>query len=396
MNVAGIVAEYNPFHNGHKYQIDTIKQRGFSQVVVALSGNFVQRGEAAIVDKWARAKSAIDGGADLVVEIPTCYCLAPAEKYAFGAVSTLENLNVVDTLIFGSESADEHLLKTLALEILQEQRVENRLKEILKSGVSFPSARETAVNEIYGEEFSKALKNPNDTLGIEYIKAIKAINSKMNVDVIKRTGVNHDDIKTKGNIASASKIRQMILNGEDYQKFLPDCSIDELQSAFKNKTCPVSLKAGERLILHSLREKNEKDFLKITDVSEGLESRLYNAANNACDIDELYALIKTKRYTLARVKRLVLNAVLGIYNYEMPPYIRVLGFSQNGKELLKEIKQRASLPMVSCLSDVKKLGKNAEDYFSKEAKYTDFYSMLMPKVAKTGAEFSKSIVKIKK
>lgn len=395
MSVAGIVAEYNPFHNGHKFQIDTLKKKGFSQVVVALSGNFVQRGDAAIIDKWSRAKAAISGGADLIVEIPTCYCLAPAEKYAFGAISALENLKVVDTLCFGSESADENLIETLALKILRDEKVETRLKEILKSGASFPSAREKAVNEIYGTEFSKILKNPNDTLGIEYLNAIKKLKSKMDFCVIKRTGVNHDEMSVSGNIASASKTRQMILDDEDYQKFLPEYSADEIKSAIENKKAPVLLKNAERMVLYSLRNKTQDDFLKIPDISEGLESRIKTAANTACNLEELYSLIKTKRYTLARVKRLVLSAVLGIENYEMPPYIRVLGFSENGKELLKEIKQNSDLPLVSCLSDVKKLGKKAEEYFNKESNYTDFYSMLMPKVEKTGVEFSKSIVKIK-
>lgn len=395
MSVGGIVAEYNPFHNGHKFQIDSLKEKGFSQVVVALSGNFVQRGDAAIIDKWSRAKAAIGGGADLVVEIPTCYCLAPAEKYAFGAISSLENLKVVDTLCFGSESADESLIETLALKILRDEKVENRLKEILKSGVSFPFAREKAVEEIYGEKFSKILKNPNDTLGIEYLNAIKKLKSKMDFCVIKRTGVNHDEMSVSGNIASASKTRELILDDENYQKFLPEYSADEIKSAIENKKAPALLKNAQRAVLYSLRNKTQDDFLKIPDISEGLESRIKTAADTACDLDELYSLIKTKRYTLARVKRLVLCAVLGIEKYEMPPYIRVLGFSENGKELLKEIKQKADLPLVSCLSDIKKLGKKAEEYFNKESNYTDFYSMLMPKVEKTGAEFSKSIVKIK-
>ena len=396
MNVAGIVAEYNPFHNGHKYQIDMVKQSGFSHVVVALSGNFVQRGDCAIVDKWARAKAAIDGGADLVVEIPTCYCLAPAEKYAFGAISALNNLGVVNSLVFGSESGDEDLLNTLATKVLRDEKVENRLKEILKSGVSFPSARETAVKEIYGERYANVLKNPNDTLGIEYINAINSLKSDMNFCTIRRNGVGHDDTLVSGNIASASKVREMIFDGKDFSGFVPKCSANELKSAFDNFTAPVSMKNGERALLFALRSKTQDDFEKIVDVSEGLESRLLSAVNSAQSLDELYANIKTKRYTLARVKRLVLTALLGIEKYEMPPYIRVLGFSQNAKELLKEIKQKADLPMVSCLADVKKIGESAEKYFAKEANYTDFYSMLMPKIAPKGAEFSKSIVKIKK
>ena len=387
VKIAGIIAEYNPFHNGHLYQIEKIKENGFDFVVVAMSSNFVQRGENAVIDKWARAKSALENGADLVLEIPTCYCLSPAEKYAFGGVSVLNNANIIDTLVFGSESDNLSVLQKFADEISENEQVNIFLKESLNKGEGYAYSLDKAVERVYGKEYSDILKNPNDVLAIEYLNAMKKTNASFSPTPIKREKVLHNAKRTVDNIASGSKIREMILKNEDFSNFVPNFESD----TFKNF---ANIKNGERIILNTLRNLKSEDFLKIPDVNEGLEQRIINAAKTAKNIDDFFEKAKTKRYTLSRIKRIVLCAVLQIYVYEMPPYLRVLGFSENAKLLLKELKQKAKLPIVSSFADAKKVGKEAEKYFIKEASYTDFYTMLENEIRQSGLEFQKSVVKI--
>lgn len=394
MKVAGIVAEYNPFHNGHKFQIDYLKNNGFTHIISAMSGNYVQRGEPAIADKWVRTSIALKNGVDLVLEIPTCYCLAPAEKYGSFAVEILNNTGIVNSLCFGSESGSIDRLLKLANEILDDEEVNERIKENLKKGITYAAAREQAVKELYGEEFSSLLKSPNDILGSEYLRALKKLNSNIKPLTIKREGVGHNDDETAGEFAAATKIRELIKCGEDYLPFVPRDTFDILALAEKKRIFPVSVKNGERAILAKLRALSESDFERLADVSEGFHNRLFSAANKAKSLEEFYSEAKTKRYTLARIRRLAINAALGIYSYEKPPYIRVLGFSENGREILKLMKEKAKLPIVTSYADAKKISPAAEDYFEKESKYTDFYSMLMPEIMPKGSEFGKGVVKI--
>jgi len=391
MKVAGIVAEYNPFHNGHKYQINSLRESGFSHIVCALSGNFVQRGDAAIIDKWQRTKMALENGADLILEIPTSYCLAPAEKYGFSAVEILNNTGVVNSLCFGSETGDLSKLNTLC-EFLSKPETDEEIGKYLKISKNYIEARERVVAKGLGREYLEILKNPNDILALEYLKALKTLNSNIAPHPIKRVGVGHNDTESFGDFASASAIREMINKGEDYSLFLPEKSLELIRERQEKLLFPADLERNERVILAKLRDLSATDFEKLADVSEGLHNRLFDAVKNACSIDDLYTFAKTRRYTLARIRRLILNASLGIYSYEKPPYLRVLGFSQNGKELLSEIKKQCDLPIVTSYSDAKKISEKAKEYFEKEAAYTDFYTMLTPKIAPTGLEFSESIV----
>lgn len=394
MKTAGIVAEYNPFHNGHKFQIDSLKNQGFTHIVTAMSGNFVQRGDIAVADKWIRTKAALEGGADLVLEIPTCFCLAPAEKYGFSAVEILNNTGIVDNLCFGSETGKTDKLLQIATEILDSSEVEERLKNFLSEGITYAAAREMAVDNIYGEEFSQILRKPNDVLGIEYLRALKKLKSSIKPLAIKREGVGHNDTETTNYFASASQIRKMIEYGENYDDFVPKTTKIELESAKIKQEFPAVVKNYERVILGTLRSLNESDFERLQDVSEGFHNRLFEAVKTADSLNSLFTLSKTKRYTLARIRRLVMNAALGIFDYEKPPYIRVLGFSQNGKNLLAQMKNKSKLPIVTSYADAKKVSQEAAKYFEKEAYYTDFYSMFLRKIQPKGIEFSKSIVKI--
>lgn len=388
MKVAGIVAEYNPFHNGHKHQIDTLRNLGFSHIVVAMSGNFVQRGDTAIADKWTRAKIALENGADFVVEIPTCYCLSPAEKYCFSAVEILDNLGVVDTICFGSETGDLDKLGTLC-DFLLDPETDKQIGECLGVSKNFIEAREKVVAKGLGEEFVSILKNPNDVLGLEYLKALKLLNSSISPLVLKRVGAGHNDSEAQGNFASASAIREMINRHEDYSKFVPESSQKNLENS---QFFPVSLKDNERVVLAKLRGLKECDFERLADVSEGLHNRIFTAVRNANSLEELVSLAQTKRYTNARIRRLILNATLGIFSYENQPYLRVLGFSQNGKELFSKIKKESKKEIVTSYADAKKINEISKEFFEREANFTDFYTMLAPKIAPAGVEFSESVV----
>ncbi|MBQ7129207.1 MAG: nucleotidyltransferase family protein, partial [Clostridia bacterium] len=325
--------------------------------------------------------------ADLVLEIPTCYCLSPAEKYAFGALSVLDNTNIVNTLAFGSESGNLEVLQKFAYEVYENSKVIKILKSNLEKGEGYAVSFDNAVEKVYGEKYSAVLKNPNDVLGIEYLRAIKKLDSSISPFAIKRSKVLHNDEKTDDNIASGSKIREMILNGEDFYRFIPEIEGD----IFKNT---ATLQNGERVLLHILRNMKREEYLSLADINEGLEQRILNSAKVSKKLDEFFENVKAKRYTLSRIRRIILNAVLQIHDYENSPYIRVLGFSENALPLLKEMKRAAKLPIVSSFADAKKQGKRAEEYFLKEASYTDFYTMLGREIRVSGLEFQKSVVKI--
>ncbi|MGN1123094.1 MAG: nucleotidyltransferase family protein, partial [Eubacterium sp.] len=285
----GIICEFNPFHKGHRHLIDTVKNDksiADNTVICIMSGNFVQRGELAICDKFTRAKTAIENGADLVIELPCIYSLMSAEGFAKYSVQILESTGVVDMLAFGAECDDISRLKATAAEI--ESKKEEIIRE-MKSGVSYPTARKNVIS-------NDILDYPNNILAIEYIK-----HTSLPCTAVKRIGKGHD---TDDNLYSASAIRNQM-------------SLDDI----------CSLKNCEKAVLARLRTMSREDFSKIEDVTEGLENRIYEAVKSSLSLDELYDSIKTKRYTHSRIRRIILKAYLGItedYIFDAP-YIRILG-----------------------------------------------------------------------
>ena len=221
MKTLGIVCEYNPFHNGHKYHIEESKRLfGCDTAVCAMSGSLVQRGEIAVFDKWTRAKNAVENGADLVLEIPAFFCLQSGEKYAYGAVSVLNLLGNVDYLSFGSECGDIDFLQKIA-EIKRKKSFNDTVKTLMQSGMSYPSATEKAIGKFLDNSFGERIFSPNDLLGVEYISAVYKTKSKMRPVTVKRHLTEHSGGKPVGNFASASEIRKMIFEGADFDKFLP-------------------------------------------------------------------------------------------------------------------------------------------------------------------------------
>lgn len=392
----GIIAEFNPFHNGHKYIIDSLKADGESTVTVVMSESFVQRGECACVAPPARVRAALMCGADLVLSLPVPYATASAERFAKGGVGVLGGLGCVDTLAFGSESGNTDVLSECAEIITSEEflpTLENRLSE----GLSFPSARQRALRDMYGDAFADALSSPNDILGVEYIKAISSFGFNMGVKAVVRKGVAHDSSEASGNICSASALRGMLQKGEDFKAFLPEESYRLLVDEIQLNKAPADYKKLELAVLYRLRTMTPDDFREIPDVSEGLEYRLYEAVRTCESLDKILEKIKTKRYTHSRLRRIVLCAFLGIKKSDVSasvPYIRVLGFNKNGARLLSQAKSKATLPVVTKSADVKKLDEHAQRIFELECTARDLFSLSLPSVDICGKEMTDKMIVI--
>ena len=335
MRIAAIICEFNPFHNGHKYLIDKVKSEHADCVIAIMSGSFVQRGDIAITDKFARAKAALANGCDLVVELPTVYSLSSAERFAKGGVELSKALNA-DILCFGAENNDIDKL-TAVSDIFYDDDFKQSLKKHLSNGEYYPKAVSLSVEEILSQEYSEILNGPNNTLAIEYIKALKG--SSISPVAIKRTGASHDSEKTSNNIASATHIRNLIRDNTAYDKFT--------QMRIDNHT---DIKKLETAILYKLRTMSKEEIENLPDVAEGLHNRIYDCCRKSNSFIELLTSLKTKRYTLARLRRIVMFALLDITKKDTQQdigYIRVLGMSDKGSKLLKN----AKLPLVCNLAD---------------------------------------------
>ena len=338
MKTTGIVAEYNPFHNGHKALVDRCRENGATHIVAAMSGNFVQRGSVAIMDKRARAAAAIRGGVDLVLELPVPFAVATAEVFARGGVTVLDSLGCVDALAFGAECEDLALLKKAA-EAVTDPKVDELIKTELSGGVSYPTARAYAVRSVYGADIADVLEGPNNILAVETTE----------VEFKRMVGVGR---------------------------------------------APVKVEESERAILSRLRMLTAEDIRKAPDVSEGLENRIYNAIQSATSLEELYDIVKTKRYTHSRIRRIVTALYLGILpeDREAVPYLRVLGFNDRGLEILKAAKETASLPIITKPSAIAGLDEKARHTFELECRATNLYNLATPRILPCGTEYSDEIV----
>lgn len=396
MSVIGIICEFNPFHNGHKYLIDSVKKDG-DTVVCVMSGNFVQRGESAIADKRIRAKAALLCGADLVIELPVAFSVSGAQTFARGGVKLLDSLGCVDTIAFGSECGDTECLKKAA-EAIENKNVQNEINGLMQTGITFAAARESAVREIFGDETADILHNPNDILGVEYISALKILHSKIKPLAVLRKSVTHDSAEADGAFASASLIRDKIKSGESFEKYMPNKAHTLLKKAINDKVAPSDYGKLDIAVLAFLRKAEPKDFSDVPDVSEGIENRILASSRNANTLAEVFDGAKTKRYTHARIRRIVLCAFLGIKKSHIAcgmPYIHILGFSDKGRQLLTLAAKTASLPIAVRLSDISNLGDVANQSFKLECTATDIYNLTLPKIRNCGTEMTDSPVIVK-
>ena len=388
--VIGIIAEYNPFHNGHLYHLQKSLQLTHSSYSVAvISGNFTQRGSTSLVDKWAKAEIAIKNGIDLVLELPLLYSISSAENFAEGAIKILDSLKVVDYLSFGSESGDISTLNMIADILYKEPKAyKNILSHELSKGLSFPKARENALlmylNDI--RRFSNVLSSPNNILGIEYLKALKKLKSPIIPVTIERYNAGYHDTTYTGNVASATAIRNMVKNNgwDILRKVVPENTFSTLLENIKVGHIVPDLSTFEKQIIYNLRKMSIQEIADLPDVSEGLENAIKNAANSCNSVVEFLNIIKSKRYTNTRLQRILLYALLGITKKDITlskkaiPYIRVLGFNNKGKYLISEV-ARAN-PKLEFITSVKKYmdtsnNKNSRYMLEKDIWATNVYTI---------------------
>ena len=318
-----IICECSPFHNGHQYLFRTARLLTGEENIAIMSGSFTQRGEVAVTDKFTRAGALIRGGADLVLELPAAFAVANAQRFAEGGVRIAKSFACVNTLAFGCETEDIGVLRTAA-NALRSERVNSLIAEEMQAGGYYPRALQSAVEKVYGTDAAAAVSSPNNILAVEYIRALEG--SGIAPLPIKRKGVSHDSGTPSGNFASASQIRAMLRNGEDVSRFVPE--------APQKITYPERLDAA---VLYRLRTMTAGELRRVPDVGEGLENRILEAAGQSGSVEELLQRVKTKRYTHARLRRIITCAFLGITEeLQNTPadYARVLGMTDWGAGLL--------------------------------------------------------------
>jgi predicted nucleotidyltransferase len=390
VKIAGIIAEYNPFHNGHAYHILKTKELGYTHIIVVMSGNYTQRGEPAIMRKEARYRAALASGADLIIELPLPWAISSAEGFALGAVNLLNALGCVDALSFGSECGDIQQIEQCAMK-LADINDNPELHTMLKKGFSFPKARQLTLNKIHSESIASPLLSPNDLLGVEYVKALIKTNSDILPITIKRLSTEHDSILAAENFASASFIRTLLNSGENLNafKYVPVYSEEIYKDEIEKGIAPFNFNAFEGHLLSYLRRLDKTDFLQLDDVSEGLENRIVESVKNATGLEELYQLIKTKRYTMSRIRRILLSAFLNNrkgYRPLKPPYLRCMGFNEKGISILGAAKNSATLPVITRYGDIRRLGDYPVNIFELESHSTDLYNLCLKQPLKCGTE----------
>lgn len=373
MKVTGLITEYNPFHNGHLYHIQQAKElTGADAIIVVMSGNFVQRGAPAILSKYLRATCALFSGVSAVIELPVCYSSASAEYFAMGAVSLLNKLNCVDAICFGSECGDITVLEEIA-EIITEEPDTYRaaLKDALKSGLSFPSARQQAL-----KKYEAILSLPNNILGIEYLKALKRLDSHIKAYTIPRTGAGYHNRSIEGTIGSASGIRANIDDFQRIQHQLPTNCHSLIQEAY-HSCFPVHSNDFSLLLKAKLLTETSDSLMNYADVSRELASRIINRRNDFINLDQFCKTLKTKEVTYSRISRSLFHILLGITKQDVDRYLRsgfifyarILGFRQADASLLGLMKQQSQIPLITRLSQRKDL-----DFPGRAMMDTDLYA----------------------
>ena len=395
MKICGIIAEYNPFHNGHAYQIQKLREQGITHIVAVMSSNFVQRGEAAVLDKYTRAKTAIINGVDLVLELPLPYCASTAQKFAFGGVSVLEKIGCVDYLGFGCEHDNINDLQVIANFVCTEKS-DKALRDSLASGLPYAMARNAVVFNYLGAKYSSLMHMPNNILAIEYLRSMRMLRSKIEPLPVLREGAAHDNIDPVGNFASASLIRSAILASrfETMTKYLPENVYEIIKNEIAEKRCPATIFNCERTVLSKMRALSAEDFLKIPDVSEGLEHRIFESVKKSTNIPNLIINIKTKRYTHSRIRRIVLHSFLGVTRKDFVPIraARVLAIGERGAEILSRAKKTSMINIYSNYSQVSHLTEPAKRLNRIEDRAYDLFGLCTPKVQPSNLNKTMKIV----
>lgn len=392
MRVVGVVCEYNPFHKGHEYHLNETRRLTGGYIVAVMSGSFVQRGEPAMLDKFERAETAVRCGADLVLELPLPYCLSSAEFFARGAVSVLSGLGCVDTLSFGSECGDIELLRNAAAAAEEVSRSEE-LKRRLSDGQPYPAALQEMISEKYGS-IASIFSQPNNLLGIEYIKALCDIAPEIEPITIKRQGAQHDSETADSEFISAAMVRKKIALHEDVTEYLPPAmSAAVLKAAEQGEIC--ELRRLERTVLYRLRTAAAEELAMLPDVTGGLENRLISAAS-ARSYRELIEKLSTKRYPTARLRRILMNMLIGTKAEDCrqsAPYARVLALNERGCEILSHAKGTLKIPCSTSLGKLSRLSPAAERFSLLESGGYDISMLSRRNIGTTGLDFTRKITK---
>lgn len=408
MKIAGIIAEYNPFHNGHLYHLEqTRKKTDADYIIAVLSGDFVQRGVPAIIDKYARAQMALENGVDLVLELPAVYAAGSAEFFAMGAVSLLDKLGCVDSLCFGSEWGQLEPLSCIASLLLEEsQAYRASLQHYLKSGCSYPKARSLALQDVLPANTNGSILNsPNNTLGVEYIKALQKRRSPIQPLTIQRQGSSyHDQALDNGRytedsddplfFSSASAIRQQITGLESTAPYTDMASMKahmpksvfQLLASQLNKTFPVSSHDFSSLLFYKLLLENEKGFSHYQDMTPALSDKIRKNLNQYEDFEQFCGLLKSKDLTYSRISRCLLHILLDMTEEKLDEYTRqdfisyarILGFRKASAPLLTAIKANASIPLISKLADARlSLDNTGLSMLEKDIQASHIYSSVV-------------------
>ena len=360
MRIAVIIAEYNPFHNGHAYHIAQTRKNGATHIAVVMSGNFVQRGEPAFLEKHVRARAALSGGADLVLELPLAFACAPAQRFGLGAVYVAEKMGCVDMLSFGSESGDTARLEQAA------------------AVLDTPQFRETLARELGRSGFAGLTASPNDTLALEYLRALRQLGSKIRPMAVQRAFVEHDAEEAAGGFASASRLRALA-QPEKIAAYVPEAAAQLYRAELEAGHTPDPQRL-DAAVLGVLRRQQREEFSRLPDLSEGIENRFWNAMRSGSSMEEILTLAKTKRYPHARLRRMMMHAFLGITQEmaeELPAYLRVLGANERGREILSVMAGTASLPVSASLAELERSGPTAANQARLEALSTDLYQGIL-------------------
>ena len=407
MKITGIIAEYNPFHNGHEYHLQQTRERlGSDYIIVVMSGNYVQRGAPTIIDKYSRCEMALKAGADLVLELPTCFATASAEYFAYGGVAILDKLNIVDDLCFGTESLDSvdvdasvegaraaaqnitgQFGKIADLLVDEPEEFKDVLRQGLKEGLSHAAARSRAVGEILGEEYVTVMETSNNILGVEYMKALRKLGSKIQPAPIARRLNAHNDMTIMEGFSSATAIRNAIYNKYDMNALsstIPSYSLDILMDRYLD-SFPIfrddfSLVLGAEL----LKAKESSDLTKFFGVSEDLANRILNLKNDFQTFIQFREDLATKNITKATVSRALMHIALGItdadmrelYNVDAIKHVQVLGFRKASADVFGEIKRNSDIRLVSKLADIMREGGQQDKMLVQNINADEMYRMV--------------------
>ena len=405
-NVLAVIAEYNPFHNGHLYQFQKAKKDTDSKYSIAILGsNFTQRGSTSVIDKWSKAQMALDNGFDLVVELPLLYSISSAENFAEGAIKLLDSMKVVDFLSFGTETDDLQILDKIATILYEEPKAFKSLLSIeLRKGISFPKARSNALMMYLKDiqKYTNILSSPNNILAIEYLKALKKYKSIIKPYSIQRFESEYNSNKISGNIASSTAIRNIIKDDNIplLKKLLPESSFSILFENIKNGHIVSDLSVFEKEIIYNLRKMDINEIKDLPDVSEGLEHLIKKAADSCNTLNDLLNMISTKRYTKTRLQRILLYSLIGISKNDMDmskkvyPYMRVLGFNYKGKFLVSEIAK--ANPKLEIITSVKRFtdlntNRNYKIMMQKEILATNIYTLGFEQDSLSNLDYTKGI-----